>query len=47
LTPGTLSVDVSDDRSTLYIHAIAVGDKQALIADIAKSFEARVIEVFR
>jgi multicomponent Na+:H+ antiporter subunit E len=47
LTPGTLSVDVSDDRSTLYIHAITVGDKQALIADIAKSFEARVIEVFR
>jgi multicomponent Na+:H+ antiporter subunit E len=47
LTPGTLSVDVSDDRSTLYIHAITVDDKQALIADIARSFEARVIEMFR
>jgi multicomponent Na+:H+ antiporter subunit E len=47
LTPGTLSIDVSDDRKVLYVHAITVRDKQALIADIAKSFEARVIEVFR
>lgn len=47
LTPGTLSVDVSDDRTTLYIHAITVRDKQAVISDIARSFEARVIEVFR
>ena len=46
LTPGTLSVDVSEDRTKLYVHAISVPDKQALIDDIAKGFEAKIIEVF-
>ena len=46
LTPGTLSVDVSDDKTKLYVHAISVPDKQALIDDIAKGFEAKIIEVF-
>ena len=46
LTPGTLSVDVSDDKKTLYVHAISVPDKQALIDDIANGFEAKIIEVF-
>ena len=46
LTPGTLSVDVSKDKKKLYVHAIAVPDKQALIDDIANGFEAKIIEVF-
>lgn len=46
LTPGTLSVDVSNDRRYLYIHALAVPDKLALIDDIAGGFEAKIIEVF-
>lgn len=46
LTPGTLSVDVSRDRSVLYVHALAVPDKEGLIADIASGFERKVIEVF-
>lgn len=46
LTPGTLSVDVSEDRSVIYVHAIDVPDKDALIADIARGFETKVIEVF-
>lgn len=46
LTPGTLSVDVSEDRSVIYVHAIAVPNKEALIADIASGFEAKIIEVF-
>lgn len=46
LTPGTLSVDVSKDRSVIFVHALAVPDKEALIADIAKGFERKVIEVF-
>jgi len=47
LTPGTLSVDVSADRKILYVHAIAVPSKQALIKDIASGFEARILEVFK
>ena len=47
LTPGTLSVDVSEDRKTLYVHAIRVTDKQALIEEIARGFEAKVMEAFK
>lgn len=47
LTPGTLSVDVSEDRKVLYVHAINVEDREALIRDIASGFEASVMEVFR
>jgi multicomponent Na+:H+ antiporter subunit E len=44
LTPGTLSIDVSDDRRTLYIHAIDVPSREALIGSIAAGFEARFLE---
>ena len=47
LTPGTLSVDVSDDRRTLYIHALDVPDPDALRRDIADGFEAKIMEAFR
>lgn len=46
LTPGTLSMDVSDDQSTLYIHAIDAADPNDVINDIKSSFEKRIIEVF-
>lgn len=46
LTPGTLSVDVSEDRSILYVHALNFGTREALIADIAGGFEAKVREVY-
>jgi multicomponent Na+:H+ antiporter subunit E len=46
LTPGTLSVDVSEDRKTLYVHAIGMDSKERLIRDIASGFETKVIEVF-
>ena len=46
LTPGTLSVDVSEDRRFLYVHALAYGSRESLIADIAGGFEAKVREVF-
>lgn len=46
LTPGTLSVDVSDDRSVLYIHALSFTTREAFIAEIANGFERQVKEVF-
>lgn len=46
LTPGTLSVDVSEDRSVIYVHALCMDDRDALIADIANGFEKKVREVF-
>lgn len=47
LTPGTLSVDVSADRKTLFIHAIDVASRERLVDEIAGGFETRILEVMR
>lgn len=47
LTPGTLSVDVSEDRSTLFVHAIDCSDVEATKRDIANGFERKIMEAFR
>ena len=47
LTPGTLSVDVSDDNKTLYIHCIDVDDVEALRKDIAEGFERKILEALQ
>ncbi|MDA7028058.1 Na+/H+ antiporter subunit E [Bacillus sp. CLL-7-23] len=47
LTPGTLVVDISDDRSTLYIHAVDIDDAEQAINDIRHSFEKAIKEVSR
>ena len=47
LTPGTLSVDVSDDRRTLYVHAIDASDPEQARRDIAEGFERKIMEAFR
>lgn len=47
LTPGTLSVDVSDDRKFLFVHAIDGADAEALKTDIAQGFERKIMEAFR
>lgn len=47
LTPGTLSVDVSDDRKTLYVHALDCADPEAISRDIANGFERKIMEAFR
>jgi multicomponent Na+:H+ antiporter subunit E len=46
LTPGTVTLDMSSDRRTLYIHSINVDDPDALRADIKQNFERRVMEIF-
>lgn len=47
LTPGTLSLDVSEDRSILYVHALDCSDPEAVRADIANGFEAKIMEAFQ
>jgi multicomponent Na+:H+ antiporter subunit E len=47
LTPGTLSVDVSTDRRTLYVHALDCSDAEASKRDIANGFERKIMEAFR
>jgi multicomponent Na+:H+ antiporter subunit E len=45
LTPGTLSLDVSDDRSTLFVHAIDVASPEAFRSATKDGFERAVREV--
>ena len=47
LTPGTLTVDVSQDRRFLYIHALDCSDPDQLRHDIATGFERKIMEAFR
>lgn len=47
LTPGTLSVDVSEDRRYLYVHAIDCSDPEHTRDDIAAGFERKILEAFR
>lgn len=47
LTPGTLSVDVSEDRRFLYVHALDCSDPDAIRQDIAQGFERKILEAFR
>ena len=47
LTPGTLSLHVSPDRRTLYVHAMATESPDALRREIREGFERRILEVFR
>lgn len=44
LTPGTLSLDVSDDRRTLYVHAMDAMAPEAEKADMKTSFERNIAE---
>lgn len=47
LTPGTLSLDLSSDHKTLYVHAMFVDDPESIRRDIKKGMERRVLEALR
>lgn len=47
LTPGTLSLDVSPDRKTLYIHAMYVINPDDLRKEIKDGLERRLLELLR
>jgi multicomponent Na+:H+ antiporter subunit E len=47
LTPGTLSLDVSEDRRTLYVHGMFVDDPETFRREIKEGFERRVLELMR
>ncbi|NBC11170.1 MAG: Na+/H+ antiporter subunit E [Planctomycetes bacterium] len=47
LTPGTLSLDLSADRKTLYVHAMFADDPDAFRREIKQGFERRVLELLR
>ena len=47
LTPGTLSLDVSDDRTVLYVHAMFIDDVETFKHNVKQELEKRLLEVLR
>lgn len=47
MTPGTMSLDVSQDRRWLYIHAMFVEDVDRFREQFKRDFERRVLDVTR
>jgi multicomponent Na+:H+ antiporter subunit E len=47
LTPGTLSIDVAADGSTLYVHAMYGEEPELVRQHIKHEYERRIQEVFR
>jgi len=47
LTPGTLSLDLSEDRRVLYVHVMFLDDIEKAKQQIKQGLERRVLEVIR
>ncbi len=47
LTPGTLSLDVSEDRRSLYVHVMFLEDVESARRDIKQGIEKKVLEALR
>ncbi|APG60587.1 Na+/H+ antiporter subunit E [Christiangramia salexigens] len=45
LTPGTLSIDVSNDKKVLFVHAMYLKDREKFIRGIKNGFERRILEI--
>lgn len=47
LTPGTVSLDLSEDRKTLFVHALFVDDPDRVRRKIKDGIERRLLEILR
>lgn len=47
LTPGTLSLDVSSNKKTLYVHALYVNDADSFRKELKEGLERRLLEVLK
>lgn len=47
LTPGTLSLEVSDDKKVLYVHGLYIDDPEAFRREIKDGLEKKLLEILR
>jgi len=47
LTPGTISMDISPENDTIFVHALDCSDPQGVVDGIDKAFSARIKGVRR
>jgi multicomponent Na+:H+ antiporter subunit E len=46
MTPGSLCMDISDDRKSIYVHGMYVKDRDSFELEIKEGIEKKVMEVF-
>jgi len=47
LTPGTLILDISEDKKTMYIHVMYLQDPEKFVRDTKLGLERRLLEAIR
>ncbi len=47
LTPGSVALDVTDDRRTMYVHVLHMETPEKSREEIKTGFERRVLQLFR
>jgi multicomponent Na+:H+ antiporter subunit E len=47
LTPGSVALDVTDDRRTMYVHVLHMETPEKSRQEIKTGFERRVLQLFR
>jgi multicomponent Na+:H+ antiporter subunit E len=47
LTPGSVALDVSDDRTVMYVHVMYMQSPDEARAEIKRGFERRVMQLLR
>lgn len=45
LTPGTLSLDVSEDKKVLYVYSMYITNREDFVKEIKNGFEKRILEI--
>lgn len=47
LTPGTLIIDISEDKKTIYIHVMYLTTPEAFVRETKTGLERRLLEILR
>lgn len=45
ITPGTLVIDISDDKKAMFVHVVHCEDKVKFVDDLKRVFEKRVLDL--
>ncbi|KAF5061788.1 Na(+)/H(+) antiporter subunit E [anaerobic digester metagenome] len=46
MTPGSLCMDISDDKKNIYVHGMYIKNRDAFEKEIKEGIEKKVLEVF-
>jgi len=47
MTPGTLSIDTSEDKKVLYVHAMYINDPEEFKTELKSGLERKLLEILR